>query len=33
MEKIKVAQIGVCHEHASGKINSLRRLADVYEIV
>ena len=33
MEKIKVAQIGVCHEHASGKITSLRRLADVYEIV
>jgi predicted dehydrogenase len=32
-EKIKIGQIGVCHEHAAAKINALRRLADVYEIV
>ncbi len=33
MEKIKVGQIGVCHEHASGKMNTLRLLSDLYEIV
>lgn len=33
MEKIKIAQIGVCHEHASGKITALRRLSELYEIV
>lgn len=33
MNKIKIGQIGVCHEHASGKINALKRLPDVYEIV
>lgn len=33
MEKIKIGQIGICHEHASGKINSLRRLPEVFEIV
>ncbi len=33
MEKIKIGQIGVCHEHASGKINTLKILPDVYEIV
>ncbi len=33
MQKIKIGQIGVCHEHASGKINTLRKLPDVYEIV
>lgn len=33
MEKIRIAQIGICHEHASGKINTLRRLSEVYEIV
>jgi predicted dehydrogenase len=32
-EKIKIAQIGVCHEHASGKINTLKKMPDVYEIV
>ena len=33
MEKIKIAQIGVCHEHASGKITALRRLPELFEIV
>lgn len=33
MERIKIGQIGVCHEHASGKINTLRGLPDVFEIV
>ena len=33
MEKIKIGQIGVCHEHAAGKINTLRGMPDVYEIV
>lgn len=33
MERIKIGQIGVCHEHAEGKINSLRLLPDVFEIV
>ena len=33
MEKIKVAQIGVYHEHATGKFNALKKLPDIYEIV
>jgi len=33
VKKIKIGQIGVCHEHASGKIDSLKRLPDIYEIV
>jgi len=33
MKKIKIGQIGVCHEHASGKINTLRLLSDVFEVV
>ena len=33
MDRIRIAQIGVCHEHASGKINTLRRLPEVFEIV
>ncbi len=32
MKRIRIAQIGVCHEHASGKINTLKRLSDRYEI-
>ena len=32
MEKIKIAQIGVTHEHASGKFISLQKLPDIYEI-
>ena len=33
MQKIKIGQIGVCHEHAEGKILSLRKMPDVFEIV
>ncbi len=33
MKKIKIGQIGVCHEHAAGKIISLRGRPDVFEIV
>jgi predicted dehydrogenase len=33
MKRIKIGQIGVCHEHASGKIDALRKLPDVYEVV
>ena len=33
MEKIKVAQIGVYHEHATGKFAALKKLPDIYEIV
>lgn len=33
MEKIKIAQIGVCHEHANGKIDALLRRPDVFELV
>jgi len=33
MNKVKIGQIGVCHEHASGKINSLRLMPDVFEVV
>jgi predicted dehydrogenase len=32
MKKIKIGQIGVCHEHAS-KITSLKKLSDIFEIV
>ncbi|HCE46922.1 MAG TPA: gfo/Idh/MocA family oxidoreductase [Lentisphaeria bacterium] len=33
MKKIKIGQIGICHEHASGKINALRGMPEVFEIV
>jgi len=32
-QRIKIGQIGVCHEHASGKLNTLKKLPDVFEIV
>jgi len=32
-KKIKIGQIGICHEHASGKIGALRKLSDLYEVV
>ena len=32
MKKIKIAQIGFTHEHAAGKIKSLEKMSDVYEI-
>ncbi|MBN2713357.1 MAG: Gfo/Idh/MocA family oxidoreductase [Planctomycetes bacterium] len=33
MDRIKIGQIGICHEHASGKIEALRKLPEVFEIV
>lgn len=33
MKKIKIGQIGICHEHASGKIDTLRKMPDIFEIV
>ena len=33
MKKIKIGQIGICHEHANGIINTLRMMPDVFEIV
>jgi predicted dehydrogenase len=33
MKKIKIGQIGICHEHAVGKILTLKGLPDVFEIV
>ena len=33
MDKIKVAQIGVTHEHAAAKMESLRKMTDLFEIV
>ena len=33
MKRIKIGQIGVCHEHASVKMKSLRAMPDVYEVV
>lgn len=32
MEKVKVVQIGLRHEHAAGKMNSLRKLTHVFDI-
>ena len=32
MKKIKIAQIGVSHEHASGKILALEKLPEIFEI-
>ena len=31
--KIKIGQIGICHEHAAGKMNTLRLHPEVFEIV
>jgi predicted dehydrogenase len=33
MERIKIAQLGVTHEHANGKIATVRRMTDVFEVV
>jgi predicted dehydrogenase len=33
MNRIRIGQIGVRHEHASGKMDALRRLTDRYEVV
>lgn len=32
MAKIRIAQVGVTHEHAAGKIQSLAKLPEIYEI-
>ncbi len=33
MKKIKIGQIGVCHEHAPAKISTLRKMPEIFEIV
>ncbi len=33
MEKIKIVQIGVTHEHADGKMYALKKLPDVFDLV
>lgn len=33
MTKIKIGQIGICHEHAGAKMESLRRLGQLFEVV
>lgn len=33
MKKIKIGQIGICHEHAEGKMKTMRLRPDVFEIV
>lgn len=33
MNKIKIGQIGICHEHAAVKMKSLRAMPEVYEVV
>jgi predicted dehydrogenase len=33
MHRIKIGQIGICHEHADGKMLSLRKMSDVFDIV
>lgn len=32
-ERIRIAQIGVCHEHAEGKMRTLRNLPEVFDVV
>jgi predicted dehydrogenase len=33
MGKIRIGQIGICHEHAAAKMDALRRLPDLFEVV
>jgi len=33
MKKIRTAQLGITHEHASGKMEAARRLSDIFEVV
>lgn len=33
MNRIKIGQIGICHEHAAAKFRALRSLPDVFEVV
>lgn len=32
MKKLKVVQIGIRHEHAAGKMDSLRRMTDIFDV-
>lgn len=32
MKKLKVIQIGIQHEHATGKMNTLRKMEDIFEV-
>lgn len=33
MKRIRIGQIGICHEHAAGKMHTLRKLPELFEIV
>ena len=33
MKKIKIAQYGICHEHANGKYAALQKLPEIYDFV
>ena len=33
MKRLRVIQIGICHEHANGKLETLRSLKDDFEVV
>ena len=33
MNRVRIGQIGICHEHAAAKIKSLRAMPEVYEVV
>ncbi|HOI54024.1 MAG TPA: Gfo/Idh/MocA family oxidoreductase [Phycisphaerae bacterium] len=33
MKRIRIGQIGICHEHAAGTIETLRKLPEVFEVV
>ena len=33
MRKLKVIQIGIQHEHAPGKMDSLRKMEDTFDII
>lgn len=33
MEKIKIIQIGMCHEHANGKIEFLKRNSELFDLI
>ncbi len=33
MKRIRIGQLGICHEHAGAKMTTLRRLPDLFEIV
>ena len=33
MEKLNIIQIGICHEHASGKFESLKKRPDLFNLI